>query len=781
MGPGAVRANGMAVVAAGEGEQAEPQARRAWSSAMAAAAELVAGWLETERERWFHWVPVAFSVGVACYFQLAQEPSILGATALLPVAVVLRALWRKGTLAVFVTGALLAASLGFALAKLRTEWVRAPVLARPMIYVPLTGYVELVEPRATRGQRITVRVITLGSLGPDARPIRARVRTLAKLEGLRPGDAIRLRATLAGPAPPTLPGGYDFARQAWFAGIGAVGYALARPQIEEGAGPPPLMLQVWAAVERVRQAIGQRVAAALPGETGAIATALITGERGGISEATNDAYKSSGLLHILSISGLHMVIMAGAVFFAVRLLLAAVPAIALRYPIKKWAAVAAALGALGYLLISGTAFATVRSYIMISIMFLSMLLDRPALALRNVALAALLILLLYPESLFDVGFQMSFAAVIGLVSVYEAIRARVDEREGAKRGALFNLLMFFAGIVLSTLIASLAVAPFGIYHFHQSQQFAILSNLIAIPVCNVIVMPAALATLVLMPLGLEALPLWVMGLGVDLMTWCARLVGGLPGSVSRVPAIPVTAFLLMVCGGLWLALWTTRARLMGIAGIILGIGLASTGEQPDVLVARDGKLVAMRGPDGRLSALAAPQSSFEMTRWLESDGDSRTARDAAKGEGFRCDATGCLAEVKGVTLAIARHPAALIDDCARSRILVIGMPRPKWCTQPDRVIDLFALRDGGTHALYIGREGQLRVETVAAARGNRPWSPAPKREGQARAYAAQNAERARIAAFAAPRELVEGAPPERPEVEDDERSGNVQDTGDPDQ
>src|SRR4029450_3714981 len=217
---------------------------------------------------------------------------------------------------------------------------------------------------------------------------------------------------------------------------------------------------------------------------GAIANALITGERGGISEATNQAFRDSGLFHILSISGLHMVIMAGAVFFSIRLLLAAVPAIALRYPIKKWAAAGAMAGAFGYLMISGAAFATVRSYIMISIMFLAVMLDRPALALRNVALAALAILLVWPGGLFGPGFQMSFAAVVALVAAYEWLRGREEERAAVTmRGSLRQGLLFFGGIITSTRVAGLAVAPFGISHSHNTQQFAILANLIAIPIC----------------------------------------------------------------------------------------------------------------------------------------------------------------------------------------------------------------------------------------------------------------------------------------------------------
>jgi len=423
--------------------------------------------LEAEQERWFLWLPVMFGGGIALYFLLPVEPWT--AAALLPVvaALAVHRTAARGAMSALMTGALLATTLGIAAAKLRTEAVRAPVLEKQVGPVDVYGFVELVEPRPTKGQRLTVRVTALEKQEPHAWPARVRVRTMTETADLQPGDAVRLKAILSPPPGPALPGDFDFARAAWFQGLGAVGYATAAPEPVTSAGEAPLTLRVSAAVARLRQAIGRRIVEALPGQAGAIANALITGERGGIWEATNQAFRDSGLFHILSISGLHMVIMAGAVFFSVRLLLAAIPAVALRYPIKKWAAAAAMLGAFGYLMISGAAFATVRSYIMISIMFLAVMLDRPALALRNVALAALAILLVWPESLFDPGFQMSFAAVVALVAAYEWLRQREEQRAAVTmRGGLRRLLLFFGGIITSTLIASLAVAPFGIYHFH---------------------------------------------------------------------------------------------------------------------------------------------------------------------------------------------------------------------------------------------------------------------------------------------------------------------------
>jgi competence protein ComEC len=699
------------------------------ASALAAADRLRAallGQLEAEQERWFLWLPVLFGCGIAVYFALPSEPSILAATMPAVAALVLRLAGPRTGLSGLLTGALIAVTLGMAAAKLRTEAVRAPVLPGQARPVEVRGYLELVEPRPGGGQRLTIAVTAVGKLAARARPVRVRVVTRFASASLKPGDAVRLKAMLNPPPGPSLPGDYDFARTAWFRRLGAVGYAYAAAEIDADAPAPSLGLRLAAAIGRVRQAIGQRILAALPRETGAIANALITGERGGISEATNQAFRASGLFHILSISGLHMVIVAGAVFLSIRLMLAAVPPIALSYPIKKWAAAGAMVGTFGYLLISGAEFATVRSYIMISIMFLAVLLDRPAIALRNVALAALAILVVWPESLLDPGFQMSFAAVVALVSTYEWLHGRAAADPGsARRGWIARTLAFFGEILTTTLVASLAVAPFGIYHFHNTQLYAMVANLMAIPLCNLAVMPAALAALLAMPLGLEAVPLWAMGLGIDGMVWCAHIVAALPGAVGRVPAIPTLAFALIVAGGLWGALWGTRWRAAGMVPIALGVMLAPTGVRPDVLIGRGASLVAVRAPDGRLSALAGRGSTFELTRWLEHDGDGRPIAEAAKAAAFRCDSQGCIAEVNGMRLAVAKSGAALRDDCALSEILVLPFPKPRQCRPSALAIDIDAINVGGAHALTIER-GKVHTATVADSRGQRPWATAPR-------------------------------------------------------
>jgi competence protein ComEC len=248
-----------------------------------------------------------------------------------------------------------------------------------------------------------------------------------------------------------------------------------------------------------------------------------------------------------------------------------------------------------------------------------------------------------------------------------------------------------------------------------------VANLLAIPICNFIVMPAALATLIAMPAGLEAGPLWLMGLGIDAMVWCAYAVAQIPGAVGRVPAIPTLAFCLIVAGGLWCALWATRWRLLGVVPIALGLMLAPTGQRPDILIGRGAALVAVRGADGKLSALAGRGSDFELARWLEHDGDARPPTDAAKATAFRCDTQGCIALVKGLRLAVPKSGAALRDDCVLAVILIVPVPRPARCRPIGAVIDIDDLTARGAHTLTI-TSATVRISTVAEARGLRPWS-----------------------------------------------------------
>ena len=679
--------------------------------------------LEAETDRWFLWVPVFFAAGIALYFAVPTEPDGRLAVAFVIAALGI-VLFLRGTVLGFAAGvALLALALGFAGAKARTELVRAPVLQSELRHVPVTGFVETFEARVDARDRLTLRVIAIGSLTPDERPKRIRVSLAGKNTSVRPGEAVSLRATLNPPPEPVAPGGFDFGRRAWFQQLGGFGYATGRVTALENAPQAPLGLRLWAKIDNLRNAVNARIRTALPGETGAVAVALITGERGGIPNRVTEAMRDAGLAHVLAISGLHMVIMAGSVFWLVRAILALVPEIALRFPIKKWAAAIALLAAAFYLVLSGASVPTVRAFLMMGIVMIAIMLDRPPITMRNVALAALAILIVAPESLFDPSFQMSFAAVIGLVAAYEAYSARqrasASETSAAWRGLRWGGgLVFGAG--LTTLIAGAAVAPFAVYHFHRMTHYGIAANMIAAPLISLLIMPMALLSLIAMPFGLETWPLQAMGFGIGLMVGAAEWVAAWPGAVTILPDLSGWALALIALGGLWLCLWRTRLRTLGLVIAAVGLALAPPGHRPDVLIERDGKTAALRG-DGGLIFPAATAGTYSVEKWLLADGDGTDPGSLPRSSPFRCDPLGCVGQVKGKTVALIRETGALAEDCRKADIVIAPFKLGKTCKAPRIVVDRAALSAGGAHALYI--EGlSIRTETVAGTRGARPWS-----------------------------------------------------------
>jgi len=697
-----------------------------WTGAAAARPGLADRLFEIERGRFALWVPVFFAAGIGAYFSLAHEPPFVLAAGLLVIALAARVMARGAALGLLLSGALACAALGFFAAKLRTDLVAAPVLSAQKDYALITGWVEHWEAREGQRNRLTIRVGAIDGLTLDATPGKVRITTHA--ETAPPvGSWVEVAAGLLPPPEPTHPGGFDFARMAYFMGLGAVGYALS--DIKPRDGPPaPVVLRFWAAVDGLRATIRERVEGVLSGPAAGIATALISGDRGGIAEAEREAMRASGLAHVLAISGLHMAIMAGSIYWAMRLVLVAVPGLALRFSVKKWAALAALAGALGYLLISGASVATQRAFIMTAVFLIAVILDRPALTLRNVLIAAMVILALTPESLLNISFQMSFAAATALIAVYERLRGvRPIGQRGksiASRAAR-ALVRYAGGIGLTTMVAGLAVAPIAAFHFHTATSYSLIGNMLAMPVVGLVVMPAALAALLAMPFGLESGPLWVMGAGIDLVVAVAREVSALPGAVRPVEAFPVSALAAIALGALWFAIWRGAWRHAGLAAIGTGLVMTSFGAKPDIFIDRDGRVVAVRMQDGQLAAMPGRAGNYSLGKWLAADGDKRAPRAVRSDRVFRCDQRGCIADVRGMRLSVAREASALAQDCRHADIVVSPLRMRGGCTGPRIVITQGQLRRHGAHALFIRGEGEarnLRVETAQDVRGARPWS-----------------------------------------------------------
>jgi competence protein ComEC len=683
---------------------------------------------ELENGRGFLWLPVLFGIGIFVYFVLPREPSVLALAGIFLATTIAawRARRRIGLFRLLIAFAFVAG--GATTMKLRTDWVAAPKLSREMTRV-VTGWVAERSMASRGGVRVALRVQAIEGLAAAGTPHIVRITIRSRAEAIAVGDAISVTARIQPPSGPVLPGGYDFARAAFYDGIGAVGFAYGAARLAD-IGPPPAGVRMHAPLAQLRDLIRKRVMAALPGEPGRIGAALIMGDQGGISEGTQEAMRISGLGHVLSISGLHMALIAGSAFWLIRALLALSSELALRRPIKKWAALGALAIATFYLGISGAEVATQRAYIMLAIMLVAVLLDRRAITLRNVALAALVVLLISPESLLSVSLQMSFAATVALVAAYEEISARSDRRlrlaDRRDPGLPGWAWRSVGGLFITSFVAGLATTPFGIFHFQRFAPLALVANMIAMPAVGLIVMPMVLLAVVLMPLGLETLPLKVMNWGVSWMIAVAEWTTEWSGEVGGVRTIPALSLLLVVGGFLWLALWRERWRLLGIAPMLVALPLALAAPRPDILVGEDGTTAAVRGADGRLSIVGGKGERFTVENWLRADADSRKADASVLGEGVRCDSIGCIGKAgkEETVVSLILKPDAFAEDCRLATIVVSRLVAPPWCGDIAIVIDRNKLDRRGAHALYRDYDAEarpvFRIET-AYPEFPRPW------------------------------------------------------------
>ncbi|HET6839823.1 MAG TPA: ComEC/Rec2 family competence protein, partial [Bradyrhizobium sp.] len=489
-----------------------PSSLGAWSSLV----EQLREWVRAEAGagRLLPWVPVAFGTGIAFYFAADREPvaSVVAITAAgLCVAAFLLRRQRLFPLAVMIA----AMAAGFATATWKTVLIAHGVLARPMYSVSMSGFVETRDVRE-RTDRFVLRVTQMES--PRSQVKLERVR-LSVRKGAAPevGSFVELKARLQPPLAPLRPGSYDFGRDMFFQGIGASGFVTGAIKTLDPPVSGGLALRYAAFMQNLRDAIDARIRTALDGDKRAIATALLTGRRDAITTPVNDAMFISGLGHVLSISGYHMAVVAGVVFFTVRALLALIPVLTGGFPIKKWSAAAALAAAAFYLLLSGAEVATQRSFFMTAVVLIAVLVDRRAVTFRTLAVAAMIVLVLAPEALVHPSFQMSFAATLGLVALVQFGMPRLfasPDNSVTARVALWGGREIMT-LTLASIVAGFATTPYAAFHFHRVTPYGLLANLAAMPVVSAVVMPAGLLGLLAMPFGLDGVFWWLMGVGID--------------------------------------------------------------------------------------------------------------------------------------------------------------------------------------------------------------------------------------------------------------------------
>jgi len=680
-----------------------------------------------EGDRRILWLPVFFGTGIAFYFALTFEPPLWIGYATTLVFAVLAVTLRRWPALRNAGIALAFVAAGFAVMQQARLERGTPMLERRLGPAAITGKVVDIDPLG-RGWRIILAPDPLPGLAVDAQPHRLRLHIAATSDALQPGDRVSLKALIYPVPAQLLPGGRDMQRELYFAGIGGVGYSYGGAHRVATAGDDAAEnasagWREW--LLRLRAEMTARINAALPGSTGGVASAVITGKRGTMAEDVKEAFRQSGLSHLLAIAGLHLGLVAGFVFFAVRGGLALIPWLALRYPIKKIAAVVTLAVLFCYLMISGAAIPTQRAFVMTGIVFAAILIDRVRLSMRICAIAALVVLLLDPASLVGVSFQMSFGAVVALIAIYETW--------GTRLGYLFHsgsfarkTLGYCGAIAVTTLVATVGTESFAIYHFHHLVLYSPLANVIAVPIAAMWTLPWGVIACLLMPFGLEKLALVPMGWGIDVTILVAQWVAALPGNVWAMLRLPTAGVVLVALGGCWLCLWQGRWRRWGMVGIAAGMAMILLTRPPDLILADFGRFLAARAPDGNY-LVADTAETLDRSFLVQETGARLLPWPAAASSAgaLDCPADGrCSYAAHGRRVAIVTGASGLPVPCYTVDAIVAQVPAGFQCRSQIPVVDRIDTWRQGAIALWLDPDG-VTVESTKTSRGDRPWVPHP--------------------------------------------------------
>lgn len=722
------------------GERAAGAGARPLSTAFRAPPSLaeVLAWLRAQAaaqaDRWSLWTPVALGCGAALYFGLPKEPAAPVAWGALALALTLTVVRVRPPLA---RGAAIALTLlafalaGFSAAKLRTEAVRAPVVSPALGVRTVEAFVIDIPSPGQGGPRLTLAPYRISGLDPDRTPIRARITLKPGMAIPAPGTAIRLMAMLNPPPPPASPGAYDFSRDAFFQSVGGVGFALTPPAAAEDPPRPPWELRQQMRVNAGRWALTRRIVRELGAENGGLAAAMVTGHDVFIPKDEVNSLRASGLSHIISISGLHMAIVGGFTFAAVRMLVSAWPWLALRVSGKKLAAVIGLACVLGYLVLSGSPSPAERSAITATAAFGAMLFDRRAISLHTLAVSALVIIAVQPEAVTQPGFQMSYAATAALVALAEVWPHPVREISvpwpiRLVQGAGTVLLASLA----ASFVAGMATGPFAMQHFNRISTFGLVSNLLVEPISSFLMMPALAIGAVLAPLGIGGPPLQVAGFAIHLMNRISDVTAGLPLAQITVASAPNWTLPAAFLGLLWLCLWRGPLRWAGLP-LALAVSLTPRPPQPDLWIAPDGAAFAVRDR-GQAIFFRPDVKLFAAQVWARRRGlDIPIAMLAARDAAYACDRWSCAPRAGGTApqvAAIWTRRESTVDKtlpglCDRADVLIVrGEADASTCP---RVLTLSAtdFARGGSAELY--REpGGWRIVWAQPLRGVRPWTTA---------------------------------------------------------
>jgi competence protein ComEC len=683
---------------------------------------LVDIWRE-ERPRLFLWAPVALGLGIGCYYAWPYEPSL----SLAAILTLLAAGTMFSLRNYIAPRAVFLVFFGFTLAAAASHIYGTPLLDWPLGPATVEGTIADIEQHGT-GHRLILDNLKIEKLPSHRIPHRIRLTVAERLNKqtgeLQPGQHIQALAKLMPLSEPMAPGAFDFRRNGFFQGVGATGYIMGKVQVgeppAEAAGPA-----LWFA--RLRQNLQTEIKRTLEGDRAGLAIILLTGDKTALSPETTQAMRAVGLAHLLAIAGLHVGLVAAIVFFLSRALMACSMTLTLRYPIKKWAAGLALLAITFYTLQVGAPVPTRRALLMAGIVLLGVMIDRVSFSLRTVALAALIILLVWPQMLLHPAFQLSFAAVIGLISIGDWTRKRGWRLFRDREGWGWNVLRHLAAIAGASFIATSATLPFSLYHFHEAGIYSMLANTLAIPLTSFWLMPLCVFADLLWPLGLASWPLRLLDPGLGLLIRLSHGIAEMPGAFYSPPPMPVFLMVIATFGGLVFCLMTGRRRWVGLGVMVSAIALGFFSPRADLLISPDGKQIGLRRaePPELLIASENKPDKFLAEYWAPLTGvGADGVRYVEDGETppLACNDSRCIGHVGAETIAWITNPAALPQECAVGHVYIINPVNDEGCpNSKSSLITHESFYQNGAHALYATDSG-LNLRTSREAHGLRPWS-----------------------------------------------------------
>lgn len=680
--------------------------------------------LVLQKENIFLWTPIVFAFGIALYFTIPFEPPISLTIVIFLLSIGIHVFNRGNKQFALLSLICLVFATGFTSAKIRTESVYTPVIDKKISYANIIGTIKNIE-KMDEGDdsRIILSGLEIEDIEKPKTPRNIRLR-LRKDTNIAIGQKIKVLAGLNPPSDPVIPDGFDFRRHLFFQSIGAVGFIYNEPEIIHSVKPSFINIQ------DLRHNIVSVLYQTLPADTASVAAALMVGQKNAISEDNKQAIRDAGLAHMLAISGLHVGLFAGTLFFVLRLFMACTPSIALRYPIKKIAAVGALCGAIIYMLLAGATVPTQRAVLMTGVVFLAIILDRSPISLRLVAASALVVLLFRPESLLSVSFQMSFAAVTSLIYFFEVTRTMWTKLY-TDSNVIKKLMVYFLAVCMTTIIASIATAPFALYHFGQVSFVGSVANLAAVPLLSFIIMPFALLSLLLMPLGLAFIPIVIMGFGIEAMLDLAYWAAELPHAVVEVAIWPFLSFILIILFCLWIILWKGLGKLIALPFLLFAIFTAQSDIAPDILVSSSHKLFLFRSDNSEVFVSSKRKDKFVLKKWEDTYGIPEKSACILPNSGHNqkksgpisnhCGEQGCRFVIKGYKVSFLRNPYISKEDCTWADILISTDPVKDRNCNASYIIDKFDTWKSGTHAVWIKSDG-VTIKNIAQTNADRPWS-----------------------------------------------------------